>query len=63
MNEEVRSRVALTEELRLAIPNGQLVLAYQPQVRAKSGRIVGVEALIRWRHPRRGIFCPVIFCR
>jgi len=58
MNEEVRSRVRLTDELRLAIPNAQLFLVYQPQVRATSGRIIGVEALVRWRHPRRGILMP-----
>ena len=58
MNEEVRSRVRLTDELRLAIPAGQLFLDYQPQVNAKDGRITGVEALVRWRHPRRGILTP-----
>jgi diguanylate cyclase (GGDEF)-like protein/PAS domain S-box-containing protein len=58
MNEDVRARVTLTDELRLAIPTGQLFIAYQPMVRAKSGRIVGVEALIRWRHPRLGILLP-----
>jgi diguanylate cyclase (GGDEF)-like protein/PAS domain S-box-containing protein len=61
MNDEVRSRVKLTDELRLAIAGGQLFLAYQPQVRADDGRIVGVEALVRWRHPRRGILLPSDF--
>jgi diguanylate cyclase (GGDEF)-like protein/PAS domain S-box-containing protein len=61
MNEEVRSRVTLTDELRLAVTAGQLFLVYQPQVSAKDGRIVGVEALVRWRHPRRGILTPECF--
>jgi diguanylate cyclase (GGDEF)-like protein/PAS domain S-box-containing protein len=61
MNEEVRSRVTLTNELRLAVPAGQLFLVYQPQVSAKDGQIVGVEALVRWRHPRRGILTPDCF--
>jgi diguanylate cyclase (GGDEF)-like protein/PAS domain S-box-containing protein len=61
MNDEVRSRVALTDELRSAVLAGQLFLVYQPQVRAKDGRIVGVEALVRWRHPRRGILMPECF--
>jgi predicted signal transduction protein with EAL and GGDEF domain len=61
MNEEVRSRVALTDELRSAISAGQLFLVYQPQVMAKDGRIIGVEALVRWRHPRRGILMPGSF--
>ena len=61
MNEEVRSRVALTDELRSAISTGQLFLLYQPQVLANDGRIIGVEALVRWRHPRRGILVPKSF--
>ncbi len=61
MNEEVRSRVTLTDELRSAIPSGQLFLVYQPQVQADDGHIIGVEALVRWRHPRRGILMPGSF--
>ena len=61
MNEEVRSRVALTDELRSAISTGQLFLLYQPQVLANDGRIIGVEALVRWRHPRRGNSCTEVF--
>ena len=61
MNKEVRSRVALTIELRQAIPKGQLFLVYQPQVRVKGGRIIGVEALVRWRHPNRGVLAPACF--
>ena len=61
MNEEVRSRVKLTNELRIAILNGQLFLVYQPQVRAEGGLIIGVEALVRWRHPDRGIILPNVF--
>jgi len=61
MNEEVRTRVTLTDELRVAITGGQLYLDYQPQVKARSGRIIGVEALVRWRHPRRGILAPPVF--
>jgi diguanylate cyclase (GGDEF)-like protein/PAS domain S-box-containing protein len=61
MNEEVRSRVTLTDELRSAISSGQLFLVYQPQVQADDGHIIGVEALVRWRHPRRGILMPGSF--
>ncbi len=61
MNDEVRSRVALTDELRSAISTGQLFLLYQPQVLANDGRIIGAEALVRWRHPRRGILVPKSF--
>ena len=61
MNKAARSRVALTDELRFAIPNGQLFVAYQPQVSGDNGRIVGVEALVRWNHPSRGILGPASF--
>lgn len=61
MNEEVRSRVMLTDELRRAIPAGEMFLVYQPQVTAKAGRISGLEALVRWRHPVRGNLPPSMF--
>ena len=58
MDMEVRNRVMLTGELREAITSDQLFLVYQPQVDVDSGRIIGVEALVRWRHPTRGIVSP-----
>jgi diguanylate cyclase (GGDEF)-like protein len=61
MNTEVQSRVTLTTELRLAIPNEEIFLVYQPQVRVRDGRIIGVEALVRWDHPKRGILMPNCF--
>jgi diguanylate cyclase (GGDEF)-like protein/PAS domain S-box-containing protein len=61
MDEIVRMRVALTDELRFAITHEQLFLVYQPQVRLRTGRIVGVEALVRWHHPTRGVLQPGAF--
>jgi diguanylate cyclase (GGDEF)-like protein/PAS domain S-box-containing protein len=58
MESEVRTRVTLGAELRKAIASGQLFLMYQPQVDADTGRIVGLEALVRWRHPERGLVSP-----
>ncbi|SDO53757.1 bifunctional diguanylate cyclase/phosphodiesterase [Afipia sp. GAS231] len=58
MDSEVRARVTLSAELRKAIVSGQLFLMYQPQVDADTGRIVGLEALVRWRHPERGLISP-----
>jgi diguanylate cyclase (GGDEF)-like protein/PAS domain S-box-containing protein len=58
MDTEVRTRVTLEAELRTAIAAGQFFLVYQPQVDVDTGRIVGVEALVRWRHPTRGIVLP-----
>ena len=57
----VSERVAIAEELRLAIERSQFELYYQPQVDLDSGRIVGVEALIRWNHPTRGVLAPANF--
>ncbi|MDP2759992.1 MAG: EAL domain-containing response regulator [Sideroxyarcus sp.] len=48
-------------ELRAAIANGELVNYYQPKVDVASGRVVGVEALVRWQHPADGIVLPIDF--
>ncbi|MGZ8496210.1 MAG: putative bifunctional diguanylate cyclase/phosphodiesterase [Candidatus Binatia bacterium] len=58
---EVRERVAIAEELRLAIDRDELELYYQPQVELSTGQIVGMEALIRWNHPTRGLLLPSAF--
>jgi EAL domain-containing protein (putative c-di-GMP-specific phosphodiesterase class I) len=58
MDAEVRARVALVSDLRAGLDAGQLFLVYQPQVDIATGRIVGLEALARWRHPRRGLVGP-----
>ncbi|WP_050803272.1 MULTISPECIES: putative bifunctional diguanylate cyclase/phosphodiesterase [Protofrankia] len=54
-------RLALVAELRSAISGNELVLNYQPQVELRTGRISGVEALVRWKHPRRGMLTPEMF--
>jgi diguanylate cyclase (GGDEF)-like protein len=51
-------RLALMGELRRAIESDQLVLYYQPQIDLQTRRIVGAEALVRWRHPQHGIIPP-----
>ena len=61
MEAEVKTRVAVTSELREAIPSGQLFLQYQPQIDSATGRIIGVELLVRWRHPTRGVLPPSEF--
>jgi diguanylate cyclase (GGDEF)-like protein len=52
------SRLGLLGALRQGIDAGQLELHYQPKVALGSGRVVGVEALVRWRHPHRGLVLP-----
>ena len=51
-------RLALVADLRAAIANGDLVLAYQPQVQTMGKEVHGVEALVRWMHPVRGLIPP-----
>lgn len=58
---EMLERVTLCEELRLAIERKEFELYYQPQYELATGRIVGVEALIRWHHPARGLLLPPVF--
>lgn len=58
---ELEGRLALEAELRQAAERGEFELFYQPQVRLADGRLVGAEALIRWRHPRHGLVSPADF--
>lgn len=51
------------EELKRAIRNEEICSFYQPQVELATGRLAGVEALARWRHPKRGIVPPFAFIR
>ena len=55
----VNARAAIEEEMREGMRHGEFELFYQPQI--ECGRLSGVEALLRWRHPRRGLLPPVEF--
>jgi diguanylate cyclase (GGDEF)-like protein len=61
LDREVQNRVVIGEELRGALDRNELELHYQPQVELHSGRIVGLEALLRWNHPKRGWISPATF--
>jgi diguanylate cyclase (GGDEF)-like protein/PAS domain S-box-containing protein len=59
-NEKLALR-SLQDQLLRALIDGELVLHYQPQVMLQTGEIFGVEALIRWQHPERGLLAPAAF--
>jgi len=61
MNDNSVKQIKLESELKDAIIKDEFVLFYQPKVSALSGEIVGLEALIRWNHPTRGLLSPVEF--
>jgi diguanylate cyclase (GGDEF)-like protein len=61
MDADLSRRKRLEQDLREAIENNQLHVAYQPIVNASGEKIVGVEALARWSHPERGLISPVEF--
>jgi diguanylate cyclase (GGDEF)-like protein/PAS domain S-box-containing protein len=58
MNARARRRLGLETDLRQALARGEFELHYQPKVNCHSGKVAGVEALIRWRHPQRGLVGP-----
>jgi diguanylate cyclase (GGDEF)-like protein/PAS domain S-box-containing protein len=61
LNEEQADRLTLEAELHRALEGDQFFLEYQPMVAAATEEIVGVEALVRWRHPERGVLQPLDF--
>jgi diguanylate cyclase (GGDEF)-like protein len=61
MDSDATAQLSLQQDLRQAIARGELALHYQPKIDARRGRINGVEALLRWRHPERGNVSPAEF--
>jgi len=61
METEILRKTTLEKELHRALKNNEFVLHYQPQANLKTGQLVGVEALVRWNHPERGVLPPAEF--
>jgi diguanylate cyclase (GGDEF)-like protein/PAS domain S-box-containing protein len=61
MHDRVRNRLRLENDLRKAIAAGQLFLMYQPIISLQTGQLESFEALVRWRHPERGLVPPAEF--
>jgi len=61
MHDEAMQRLELVNGLKQAIYQGELVVHYQPKIELSTGRIIGMEALVRWEHPERGLISPEKF--
>src|SRR5665213_54843 len=61
LRKEFEARLSLDAELQRAVDNDEFELFYQPQIDLKTGSVAGAEALIRWRHPTRGLLPPAEF--
>jgi diguanylate cyclase len=58
MHADVYEQIQIANELRAALAQGELLLHYQPKWDASTGAVVGAEALVRWKHPARGLMAP-----
>ncbi|SCY71444.1 PAS domain S-box-containing protein/diguanylate cyclase (GGDEF) domain-containing protein [Paenibacillus polysaccharolyticus] len=61
LDSELYERIELEGYLRKALERNEMVLYYQPQIRTLDSRMIGVEALIRWQHPLKGLLAPDVF--
>jgi diguanylate cyclase (GGDEF)-like protein len=61
MDDDARDKFDLVSDLRQALDNRELELFYQPKIDARSGQVTAAEALLRWKHPKRGMVSPSVF--
>lgn len=60
-DEKIIERFSLNKDLRMSIERNEMILHYQPKIDSTTGTIIGMEALLRWNHPERGIISPGVF--
>lgn len=63
LNEKILERARLTGEMERGLQRGEFQVEYQPYFDIESGKVLGAEALVRWKHPRRGVLLPSQFIR
>lgn len=61
LNEKIHNRLLIEIEMRRAIERAEFVLHYQPKINVNTNEMIGVEALVRWQHPERGLVPPMEF--
>lgn len=61
MNDAAQQRLVMENDLRHAVERGEFALHYQPQLDVRTGAVIGLEALVRWNHPQRGLVPPADF--
>ena len=61
LSENQQQQLSIEQEIRRGLREGQFVVHYQPQLHAMSNMVTGVEALLRWQHPQRGLLTPAWF--
>lgn len=61
LNEWAKERLVMEKEMHYALKEGEFEVFYQPKVQLATGRIIGAEALLRWRHPQKGLIPPMRF--
>ena len=61
LNHQVHEEVSIANDMQRALKEKEFVLFYQPKIEIKTGKIIGAEALIRWKHPHKGLIFPLSF--